>query len=177
MIRLLNLYSRSLALLPLIFALAACSTSVHRTVSKPVQPSKNFNSVQETAPEIQSDDLLYVLLRNEYSHWAGSPYELGGNSLDGIDCSSLVQQVFKYSFNIALPRTTEYQVEKGEYIQKSSLKVGDLVFFKTGRRTRHVGIYMGDDKFFHASTSKGTKISSLNNVYWKKHYWQSRRII
>lgn len=174
MIRLLKLHSRSLALLPLILALAACSTSVHRTASKPVQPPQNFT---EPAPEIQPDDLLYVLLRNEYSHWVGSPYELGGNSLDGIDCSSLVQQVFQNSFNISLPRTTEYQVEKGDYIQKSSLKVGDLVFFKTGRTTRHVGIYMGDNKFFHASTSKGTKISSLSNVYWKKHYWQSRRII
>jgi cell wall-associated NlpC family hydrolase len=175
MIRLLNLYSRSLALLPLIFALAACSTSVHRPAPKPVKPPQNLQT--EKAPEIKPDDLLYVLLRNEYSYWAGSPYQLGGNSLDGVDCSSLVQQVFQNSFNIDLPRTTDSQVKEGDYVNKSSLKVGDLVFFKTGRRTRHVGIYMGGDKFFHASTSKGTKISSLNNVYWKSRYWQSRRVI
>lgn len=175
MIRLLKRYSRSLALLPFIYGLAACSTSIHKP------NSNNFSNTPppsvEVASAVQPDQLLYAVLRNEYSYWVGSPYELGGNSLDGIDCSSLVQQVFKNSFNIDLPRTTSSQVEKGDYIQKSTLKVGDLVFFKTGRRTRHVGIYMGDDKFFHASTSQGTKISSLNNVYWKKHYWQSRRVI
>ena len=126
---------------------------------------------------MQPDDLLYVLLRSEYDYWLGSPYRFGGNSLHGIDCSSLVQQVFKNSFNIPLPRTTRYQVQKGYSIKKKHLKVGDLVFFKTGKSSRHVGIYMGNDEFFHVSTSKGTKISSLSNPYWKKHYWQSRRII
>ncbi|TEW56861.1 hypothetical protein E2R68_00290 [Psychromonas sp. RZ22] len=126
---------------------------------------------------MQPDDLLYVLLMSEYSYWKGSPYRWGGNTLNGIDCSSLVQQVFHNTFNITLPRTTEYQVRKGYSINKSDLKVGDLVFFKTGWRTRHVGIYMGNNEFFHASTSRGVMISKLSNPYWKKHYWQSRRVI
>lgn len=164
------------------YFLAACSTSSdvanrHHNSSKNNSSSAINNSQQSSQKGMQADDLLYAILRSEYSYWVGSPYRLGGNSLRGIDCSSLVQQVFKNSFNISLPRTTEYQVRKGYSIKKRHLKVGDLVFFKTGRTTRHVGIYMGNDEFFHVSTSRGTKISSLSNPYWKRHYWQSRRII
>lgn len=180
MFRLLTDYNRSLILLPFIYFLAACSSSLeHSNGGAAITPVKNNTSsiIKPSQQNMQPDDLLYVLLRSEYDYWLGSPYRFGGNSLHGIDCSSLVQQVFKNSFNIPLPRTTRYQVRKGYSIKKKHLKVGDLVFFKTGKSSRHVGIYMGNDEFFHVSTSKGTKISSLSNPYWKKHYWQSRRII
>ena len=185
-------YFRHGSLLALVLLLAACSSSPQQAEIKTVTNAGNntltkseskdakghhSDSAKSSDQDMSPEDLLYVLLRNEYTHWVGSPYKYGGNTLNGIDCSSLVQQVFENSFNIDLPRTTEYQVKKGISIKKSELEVGDLVFFKTGRRTRHVGIYMGDDEFFHVSTSQGTKISSLSNVYWKKHYWQSRRII
>tara|TARA_R110001583_G_scaffold1565_1_gene12190 strand:- start:2448 stop:2999 length:552 start_codon:yes stop_codon:yes gene_type:complete len=181
-LRLLNSYSRCFILLPLIGFLAACSSSSELSNNNHNESKNNFSSAindsQQTSLQgMQPDDLLYAILRSEYTYWVGSPYRLGGNSLRGIDCSSLVQQVFKNSFNIRLPRTTEYQVRKGYSIKKSDLKVGDLVFFKTGRTTRHVGIYMGNNEFFHVSTSQGTKISSLSNPYWKRKYWQSRRII
>ena len=188
----LHNYFRSFSLFGLILLLAACSSSpkyeenttdntVHNTLAKTNATSKslkkNAGTVAQDEQSMEPGDLLYILLRNEYAFWAGSPYQFGGNTLEGIDCSSLVQQVFKSSFNITLPRTTERQVKKGYSIKKSELEVGDLVFFRTGRNSRHVGIYMGDDEFFHVSTSQGTKISSLSNVYWKKHYWQSRRLI
>jgi len=182
MFRLLTHYNRCLILLPLIYFLAACSSSSQFSKNNHSESKNNsslaINNSQQSAQQgMQPDDLLYAILRSEYSYWVGSPYRLGGNSLRGIDCSSLVQQVFKNSFNIPLPRTTEYQVRKGYSIKKTHLKVGDLVFFKTGRLTRHVGIYMGNNEFFHVSTSKGAKISSLSNPYWKRKYWQSRRII
>jgi len=176
-------YSRHLSLLPLLYFTAACSSTPDKqtypeiTAAQAASVKVPTQSSSKTQPNMQPDDLLYAILRSEYSYWVGSPYRLGGNTLRGIDCSSLVQQVFKNSFNIPLPRTTEYQVKKGFAIKKSDLKVGDLVFFKTSRTTRHVGIYMGNNEFFHVSTSKGTKISSLSNPYWRKHYWQSRRII
>ncbi|MBB1272239.1 C40 family peptidase [Psychromonas sp. SR45-3] len=172
--------SYQLSLLPLLCLLAACSskpdhqdnTSISTNTSSAITSSSNT-----TSAAMQTGDLLYLLLLNEHEYWEGSPYRYGGNSLHGIDCSSLVQKVFKNSFNIQLPRTTEYQVRKGFSIKKSQLKVGDLVFFKTGRSSRHVGIYMGEGEFFHVSTSKGVKISKLSNPYWRKHYWQSRRVI
>ena len=180
--------SYKLSLLPLLCLLVACSSktdhqnntslntntsSITNSASSAITSSSNKTS----SANMQTGDLLYLLLLNEHEHWEGSPYRYGGNSLHGIDCSSLVQKVFKNSFNIQLPRTTEYQVRKGFSIKKSQLKVGDLVFFKTGRFSRHVGIYMGEGEFFHVSTSKGVKISKLSNPYWRKHYWQSRRVI
>ena len=123
------------------------------------------------------DDLLFSLLRNEYTYWKGTPYRLGGVTRKGIDCSALVQAVYKNSFKISLPRTTKWQVKLGYFVNRNALKVADLVFFKTGWDVRHVGIYLGDNQFLHASASKGVKISFLDNVYWKSKYWQSRRII
>lgn len=182
---LLNLNYRNLAVLPLILGLAACSSSPEQwgssnaSIKQTAQHStkKTTNKNKTNSSTMKEEDLLYAMLRSEYTYWAGSPYLWGGNSLNGIDCSSLVQQVFENSFKIDLPRTTEYQAEEGHSIKKSDLKTGDLVFFKTSRTTRHVGIYMGENNFFHVSSSQGAKISSLSNVYWNKHYWQSRRVI
>jgi len=185
--RLLNINYRKLAILPLVLGLAACSSSpeqwgssnesAQKTVKHSAKKKNNQITSTSQSSAMKEEELLYAMLRNEYSHWVGSPYKWGGESINGIDCSSLVQKVFENSFKIDLPRTTEYQATEGYQIKKSELKVGDLVFFKTSRTTRHVGIYMGNNEFFHVSTSKGTKISSLSNVYWSKHYWQSRRVI
>ena len=76
-----------------------------------------------------------------------------------------------------IPRTTKWQVKIGSFVKRNTLKIADLVFFKTGWDTRHVGIYIGDNRFLHASVSKGVMISSLSNVYWNSKYWQSRRVI
>jgi hypothetical protein len=123
------------------------------------------------------EELLSSLLDNEYRNWKGVPYRFGGTTKKGVDCSGFVQAVYKNSFQINIVRNTEEQAKSGLFVNRNALKVGDLVFFKTRWKVRHVGIYLGDNQFVHASTSKGVVISSLNNVYWKKKYWQSRRII
>ncbi len=69
------------------------------------------------------------------------------------------------------------QRKLGFAVKKSQLKVGDLLFFKTGWSSRHVGIYIGNNEFMHASTSQGVMISSLDNSYWKQKYWQARRLL
>jgi cell wall-associated NlpC family hydrolase len=112
-----------------------------------------------------------------YKEWRGVKYKFGGNSKNGIDCSAFIQKAYKKTLNIEIPRTTLQQSKKGKKIRKSDLKLGDLVFFKTGRNSRHVGIYMQDGKFMHASTKKGVTISKLDNVYFKKHYWKAQRIL
>ncbi|MCI4184309.1 NlpC/P60 family protein, partial [Dickeya dianthicola] len=77
-----------------------------------------------------------------------------------------------------LPRSTEEQTEVGTHVDRDALLPGDLVFFRTGSGENglHVGIYDNNDQFIHASTSRGVMRSSLNNVYWKRAYWQARRI-
>lgn len=97
---------------------------------------------------------------------------------NGVDCSGFVYRTFNDRFAIQLPRTTVDQTQLGTRIDKSDLMPGDLVFFKTGSGENglHVGIYDTDNTFIHASTSKGVIRSSMDNVYWRKVFWQARRI-
>ncbi|MCK2183691.1 NlpC/P60 family protein [Halomonas sp. YJPS3-2] len=111
----------------------------------------------------------------EHQRWLGTPYRLGGTTRHGIDCSALVQRVFAEAFGLDLPRTTTQQVREGEAVPRDDLRPGDLVFFQPPGYYHHVGIYVGQGRFLHASTSRGVKISSLDNRYWRHYYWQARR--
>jgi cell wall-associated NlpC family hydrolase len=112
----------------------------------------------------------------EYRKWQGVPYRLGGTNYSGVDCSAFVQAVYRDAYSASLPRTTAQQVKIGHKVAYNSAKSGDLVFFKTGRKTRHVGIYLGGNTFMHASTSNGVILSRLDNPYWASTFWHFRRI-
>ncbi|MBB1200690.1 glycoside hydrolase [Enterobacteriaceae bacterium 89] len=112
----------------------------------------------------------------EYQQWKGTRYHFGGHSHRGIDCSALMQEIFQGSVSMNLPRTTGEQIHNGFHINKEELKPGDLVFFKTSASTRHVGVYVGNNEFIHASKIKGVTVSNLDNDYWQAHYETARRI-
>lgn len=120
---------------------------------------------------------LKTALKNYYKQWKGVPYAYGGRSQDGVDCSSFVRHTYDAVESYELPRTTVQQAHLGMSVNRSNLETGDLVFFKTGGGSHHVGIYLGQRRFMHASSSDGVTISRLDNSYWRRHYWQSRRII
>lgn len=113
-------------------------------------------------------------LSSVYKEWAGTRYRMGGTSKQGIDCSAFMQTTFSSAYGIELPRSTAEQRHLGRQINKSELKKGDLVFF---RKNNHVGIYIGNNQFMHASSSQGVTISSLDEDYWARTYTQSRRIM
>jgi cell wall-associated NlpC family hydrolase len=112
-----------------------------------------------------------------YNRWEGVPYRLGGTTYQGIDCSAFIQTAYKEALNVSLPRTTKQQSKLGSEINYDDAVVGDLVFFRTSRTTRHVGIYLGKRQFLHASTSKGVIISRVDNPYWASTFWHFRRVI
>ncbi|MFK3659619.1 NlpC/P60 family protein [Scandinavium sp. NPDC088450] len=116
-------------------------------------------------------------LMNEYKNWKGTRYRLGGNSHNAIDCSALTKRLYREAFAIDLPRTTTAQLKKGKKAKQLSPHIGDLVFFKTGRAQKHVGIYIGDNRFIHASRRKGVTISALSNPYWSNHLLAVRRVL
>lgn len=115
-------------------------------------------------------------LYEQYRYWKGTRYALGGMSRNGVDCSGLIHRIYREAFGVDLPRTTQYQARTGQWIKRSDLRPGDLVFFKTDRKVRHVGVFVEGDTFLHASVTKGVTLSSLNNVYWNDKYWHSRRL-
>ena len=126
----------------------------------------------------QSTDTSHVkkALYSQFSEWQGVRYQRGGLSQRGVDCSGFVHLTFKSKLGLHLPRTTRMQSRVGKEIRKDDLKAGDLIFFKTGSASEHVGIYLEKNKFLHASQKQGVTISRLDNVYWKSNYWKSVRI-
>ena len=111
-----------------------------------------------------------------FDEWKSVNYKYGGLSKKGVDCSGFVFLTFLDQFGVKLPRNTKLLVKLGKAVPKNKLKTGDLVFFKTSRTVRHVGIYLSDNKFIHASTSKGVITSSLNNRYWSQKFWKAKRL-
>jgi len=102
--------------------------------------------------------------------------KFGGMSKRGVDCSGFVYLTYRSKFGIDLPRTTDLQSSVGKKIARNNLQAGDLVFFKTGFFRKHVGIYVEDRKFMHASASRGVMVSSLDEEYWADSYWMAKRI-
>lgn len=131
-------------------------------------------------PNARLSDSITVIasLNDQLQNWHGTPYRYGGMSQSGVDCSGFVLLTFRDKFSMQLPRETRQQATVGTEIDRDDLLPGDLVFFKTGSGENglHVGIYDTDNQFIHASTSRGVMRSSLDNVYWRKNFWQARRI-
>ncbi len=109
----------------------------------------------------------------------GVPYRLGGSTLKGIDCSAFVKKIYEV-FNVNLPRTTWEQIRFGKRVGKNELEEGDLVFFKVPTRrasNRHVGIYIGNSEFVHASSrNKEVRIDNLDTPYFSKRFINGVRV-
>ena len=150
--------------------LSACSTT-------PYHGSKN-PSINVAVQRVDLSDTHKVeqILNQQYEDWRHVQHRLGGISKNGIDCSGLVYQTYRTKLGVDMPRSTEYQAKVGLTIQKSQLRAGDMVFFKTGIFTRHVGMYIDEGNFLHVSSSKGVLISSLENPYWSSTYWKAQRV-
>ena len=157
-------------LLILIILLAGCSGIVPHK-SRPVLLSK-----PGTAVSIDDSKVVQKKLMEQYAEWKGTRYRRGGMSKMGVDCSGFVYITFLLKLGIPLPRSTDLQAACGMPVSKDNLQVGDLVFFKTGFFEKHVGIYIGESKFLHASSKKGVLISKLTHKYWASAYTFSRRI-
>ncbi len=135
-----------------------------RTAAPPAAPSP-------------TDADVHARLLAELERWEGTPHRWGGLDHRGIDCSGLVVRVYRDAFGLTLPRTTEAQARIGRPVSRQALQAGDLVFFRLDRKNRHVGIYLGDGRFFHAASSTGVTVSHLDEPYWRRHYWKARRVL
>lgn len=127
--------------------------------------------LEETVESMTNDKLISFL-----EYWYGAPYRYGGYSKKGIDCSAFTSLLMDSVFNIALPRTAKSQYVSGKRIKKNQLGQGDLVFFNTTGGISHVGVYLANNKFVHASTSMGVIISDIDDVYFKRRYVGASRV-
>ncbi len=123
-----------------------------------------------------SPEERYLLVR-VVKTFLGAPYRLGGSTIKGIDCSAFVKKIYEI-FNIHLPRTVREQVRFGKKIEKDQLAAGDLIFFKTLRGNNgHVGIYIGNNEFVHASyRNREVKVDSLTAPYFNQRFFKAVRV-
>ena len=150
--------------------LAACSSApykAHRDTSA---------SVSDARIDLSDTHKVKQILNQQYNDWRHVKHRMGGTSRKGIDCSGLVYQTYRTKLGVDLPRSTENQSKTGLGVKQKQLKAGDLVFFKTGVFTRHVGMYIDEGDFLHVSSSKGVMVSNLEDPYWRSAYWKARRI-
>ncbi len=118
-------------------------------------------------------------LLNKATDLIGTPYRLGGTTPDsGFDCSGFVGYLFKTNLNLNLPRTSKDMSQVGDKIDKDELKPGDLLFFKTVKRSiSHVGIYVGDGKFIHSPWhGSSVEVAYLGMKYWSKRFAVAKRV-
>jgi hypothetical protein len=160
---------------------SGCATSSRPAASPAPPPVYTFEPPEpsipsHTAATVAASRNVEQLLRTEVARWEGVPHRLGGMTMDGVDCSALVLLVYRELFNMTLPRTTTEQVASGETVDPSELRAGDLVFFRPSK-SQHVGIYLNDGAFAHASESRGVTISDINDQYWQDAWWTARRVL
>ena len=129
---------------------------------------------------IEVEKLINADLYTFIDNWWGTPYRMGGSTLKGVDCSAFTQTLMSAIYNLSVPRTAVAQKSYCIPIDFNELKEGDMVFFNTSRKANvitHVGIYLQDDQFVHASSSSGVMISSLHEAYWSKRFKGAGRVI
>ena len=130
-----------------------------------------------TPEEIASRDSLVQSFLNHIKVYLGTPYQLGGYSREGIDCSGFVSIVFNECFKIEVPHKAYQIYESCQKIKRSELNLGDLVFFRNRKKIDHVGIYLIKNYFVHASVSDGVTVSELTEKYYRTRFSAAGRII
>ena len=121
--------------------------------------------------DMPAEELTNIPLLEMMDKWWGTRYCIGGSTMNCIDCSAFTQVIMREVYNTILPRTAQEQFNLMQPIAIDELQEGDLVFFNTGGRgISHVGIYIQNNKFLHASTSQGVTITDLNDKYWNPKF-------
>lgn len=180
-----------------ILILSGCSSSIryirssHREGEQAQERDEREISGRESEDtldraDIPSEDTLdtgegisrRMELKREIDLYIGVPYRYGGTNRRGFDCSGFVWRIFTDLGYWDKERTSSYRMSKmGRRIRKSEGRPGDLVFFRRGVRVDHIGIYMGNGRFAHASTKKGICYSSLYKEYYKRRFHSIRRVL
>lgn len=136
-----------------------------------VQPNKKMVVKYAEKLQVPQSKITNIVLYEFIDEWYGTKYKYGGVTKAGVDCSGFCNVLYNKVYKKELPRSTKDIVKIVNKVSQPKLKEGDLVFFNiSGKKNSHVGLYLINDYFVHASTSKGVIISNLTNPYYKKAF-------
>jgi lipoprotein Spr len=176
-----QLANYSIALITLILLLSSCGSQ--KSSSRLYDPKEVAQLSKKLGIQLKNtdkDDDRSMPLYAEVSQWLGVRYRHGGLTKKGVDCSGFTFLVYQKVYKKKIPRSTaDLSRMKMQNVSKGSLRTGDLVFFATSKshnQINHVGIYLKEGKFIHASTSKGVIVSRLDEAYYKRTWKKGGRI-
>ena len=164
------------------FFLVSCQhqKTVSSSESKPEKKENNSHAIKKQFAEklgVSESDIKNEKLYQFINDWYGVKYKYGGKDKGGIDCSGLTSTLYSVVYKKTISCSTKDLVSEVKKIKESDLREGDLVCFNTnGKSISHVGVYLQNHKFVHASTKKGVMISDMNEPYFKKTYVSSGRV-
>ncbi|MCM1310407.1 MAG: C40 family peptidase [Bacteroides sp.] len=168
-------HSSVILLIAATLLLASCS-SKKAVAIKSNRPQPTV--VPTTTPS--TDKQVRELIRRART-WIGTPYVYGGHTRrEGTDCSGMIMELFLDVYNLKMPRSCAMQRDFSQVVQFDDMQPGDLVFFTTDKnssRINHVGLYIGDNRMIHASSSRGVMESGLGEKYWQNNYHSSGTVI
>src|ERR1700742_4857912 len=156
-----------------------------QTKTAPTPPADKNSDDQESLAKDYLSQIMGVALSATSNmklfhfvyDWIGTPYRFGGSSRKGIDCSAFTKELYSQVFNMDIERNSRDIFSMVSPVRRDDLKEGDLVFFKIhSRRISHVGIYLGNNRFAHAS-SRGVAISSLDDAYYRRYFYRGGRML
>ncbi len=169
---------KKLLFLLLAFSILSCGSSKKTTSKRTVKTKTTKTNTRKKSASSKSNAIVATALK-----YKGTRYKYGGTTKKGMDCSGLMYVAFK-THQVLLPRVSYEQAKRGKKISKSSVKKGDLLFFRTNKnkkRINHVGLVVeakkGVIKFIHSTTSRGVLVSSLDERYWKNAFAEARRVL
>lgn len=142
-------------------------------IAKRVEKSSKTKNALGLEYSASDNNTLYEAINS----WLGVPYKYGGTDRNGIDCSAFVGTIYKQVYGVTLNRTANDMLRNVTLIAKSKLREGDIVFFTNRNgKVSHVGIYLKEGLFAHASTSNGVSVSRLDDIYWQKHFYKGGQV-
>ncbi|HEY5773388.1 MAG TPA: C40 family peptidase [Chitinophagaceae bacterium] len=148
-------------------------TSTNRNSTHRESDAENLSALQVKYAVILStpaEEVKNAKMFEFIDDWYGTPYRLGGTTKKGVDCSAFSQFLFASVYGFSIPRTAKEQYDLTNRISRTELKEGDLIFFNTRGGISHVGVYLQNNKFVHASTSGGVGISDIFDEYWVRRF-------
>ena len=159
--------------------LISCTSAGRKDEGRIVREYRPVKKKSIEEPPRYSDEKISGRLDPLIEKYWGADYRMGAEGPGRFDCSGFIKRIFSEAYDYSLPRSSKEQYEVGSPVSKSDLEYADLVFFATnGRRAvSHVGVYIGNGKFAHASTSVGVTITALDSDYYTDRYLGARRVL
>jgi hypothetical protein len=158
---------------------AANGIGKYTTVSHSLAKDSAFLMTYSNLLGIPLDTTCNPAMIMAVSDWLGTPYRHAGYSRSGVDCSGFVSHIYSDVYGIELTHSSSAMIyQMKERVKKSDLKQGDILFFKIhGKRISHVALYIGNQKFIHASPERGIVVDDLRQPYYQRSYYTAGRVI